>query len=136
MGSDGIFEVMNSTEIVGFVYEILEEKKGKITKEDIPNEIVEECRNRWTILNKYQDIQMIKAIKASGTGEAINNYVIDYVNYITEECISFGEQTAIPGSVNNKDDKSMTINNDTDFETILTGKHNIDDLSCVIYFLK
>ena len=46
---------MNSVEIVGYVFERTSDKVNRIDKEKIAEEIVEECRKRWIILNKFRD---------------------------------------------------------------------------------
>ena len=51
-------------EVVGYVYERLNEHSiNKVEREKIAEEIVAECRKRWTILNKYKDYNTILKIK-------------------------------------------------------------------------
>ena len=55
LGSDGIWDAMGSTEAVGFIYDKVETGR----KENPALLIVEECRNRWELLNLYkQKFQM------------------------------------------------------------------------------
>jgi len=49
IGSDGIWDSMSSTEVVGFIFDKMEGKKELVAKI-----LVEECRNRWEILNLYK----------------------------------------------------------------------------------
>jgi integrin-linked kinase-associated serine/threonine phosphatase 2C len=50
IGSDGIWDVMNSAEIVGLVFE----KTGELVKDKIADAVVSECRNRWELINLYK----------------------------------------------------------------------------------
>ena len=51
LGSDGIWDMMGSAEIVGFIYEKLEE----VDRSKICDHVVDECRKRWGVINKYKD---------------------------------------------------------------------------------
>ena len=46
IGSDGIWDAMNSFEVVGFVFQKMESDKDNISKL-----LAEECRNRWEVKN-------------------------------------------------------------------------------------
>lgn len=50
IGSDGIWDVMNSAEIVGFIFE----KSSESNKDKIAEMVVNECRNRWEVINLYK----------------------------------------------------------------------------------
>lgn len=50
IGSDGIWDVMNSAEIVGLVFE----KTSESSKDKIAEIVVTECRNRWEVINLYK----------------------------------------------------------------------------------
>lgn len=50
IGSDGIWDVMNSAEIVGLVFE----KTTETSKDKIAEQVVNECRNRWEVINLYK----------------------------------------------------------------------------------
>ena len=54
IATNGVFNVMTSTEVVGFVFE-----KGEIYNEDnrqkIVEELVQECRYRWEQINVYKE---------------------------------------------------------------------------------
>jgi len=50
IGSDGIWDVMNSAEVIGFVFE----KGETINKEKLPETLVIEARNRWEVINMYK----------------------------------------------------------------------------------
>jgi serine/threonine protein phosphatase PrpC len=51
LGSDGIWDMMGSAEIVAFIYEKLEE----FDRSKLCDQIVDECRKRWGLINKYKD---------------------------------------------------------------------------------
>jgi serine/threonine protein phosphatase PrpC len=51
IGSDGVWDVMNSVEAVGYVFERLKE----VGKDNIAEELVEECRKRWILLGKFKE---------------------------------------------------------------------------------
>lgn len=50
IGSDGIWDVMNSAEVVGYVFD----KSNEAAKEKIAENLVSECRNRWEVINIYK----------------------------------------------------------------------------------
>jgi len=50
IGSDGIWDVMSSPEVVGFIFDKMELEK----KELASKLLVEECRNRWDIVNLFK----------------------------------------------------------------------------------
>lgn len=50
IGSDGIWDVMNSAEIVGLVFD----KYSESNKDKIAEVVVNECRNRWDVINLYK----------------------------------------------------------------------------------
>ncbi len=72
LASDGIWDVISSSEAVGFIFE-----KEKLEKEKIVEEFVNECRTRWEKLNEYkakmlefkskeiEDLNKTKIIKGS-----------------------------------------------------------------------
>lgn len=129
MGSDGIWDVMNSVEIVGYVFERTSDKVNRVDKEKIAEEIVEECRKRWIIINKFRDNQMIENIKNNPNFDATTktNLIAQCIKEINEQCnIDVSNQnTGVPLSV-------FQANSEEKF----TGKHNIDDITCVICFFK
>lgn len=49
LASDGVWDVMNSSEAVGFIFE-----KDKLSKDKIPEELIMECRSRWEKVNDYK----------------------------------------------------------------------------------
>ena len=57
IGSDGIWDVMNSAEVVGYLFE----KGENVSKEKLPENLVWEARNRWEVINMYR--QKISAEK-------------------------------------------------------------------------
>lgn len=50
IGSDGIWDVMNSAEVIGYIFE----KTSEATKDKIAENVVNECRNRWEVINLYK----------------------------------------------------------------------------------
>jgi integrin-linked kinase-associated serine/threonine phosphatase 2C len=49
IGSDGVWDAMSSTEVVGFIFQ-----KMELKKETTAIALAEECRHRWEILNLYK----------------------------------------------------------------------------------
>ncbi len=83
IGSDGIWDVMNSAEVVGFVFE----KSGEsYQKEKIAESLVTECRNRWEVINMYK--QKLQNDKNSKEGQGKSNatfqssYTIDDITTV------------------------------------------------------
>ena len=50
IGSDGLWDVMNSAEAVGFIFNKFEH----FSKEKLVEELVKECRRRWEAINNYK----------------------------------------------------------------------------------
>lgn len=131
MGSDGIWDVMNSVEIVGYVFERLNDKVNRVDRTQIAEEIVEECRKRWIIINKFRDNQVVERIKNDPNLDSTNktNLIQAYIKNVNEQCSLGGDQP-----VNAMQGIAAFQNNNT--EDRFTGKHNIDDITCVICFFK
>lgn len=131
MGSDGIWDVMNSVEIVGYVFERTNDRSNRVDKDKIAEEIVEECRKRWIIINKFKDNQVIERIKNDPTLDMTTktNLMQTYIKNVNEQC---GYDTSAPTSVV----QNMAVFQSTSTEERFTGKHNIDDITCVICFFK
>jgi len=75
IGSDGIWDLMNSSEVIGFVFNALEVASTK--KEKIVEELVKECRNRWELLNLlkqkyYSELMLVK--ERSNAGNKKKNF--------------------------------------------------------------
>ena len=49
IGSDGVWDAMSSCEVVGFIFQKMENQKSKCAQL-----LAEECRNRWELLNLYK----------------------------------------------------------------------------------
>jgi serine/threonine protein phosphatase PrpC len=116
IGSDGIWDVMNSVEIVGYVFERLDE----VGKERIAEEIVEECRKRWSLINKYKDEAFLERIMSDQN-----------INANTKNII----QNTYNQQMNNNAGMS-NVNSTAGSASGLNSFHNIDDISCVILFFK
>lgn len=57
IGSDGLWDVMNSAEAVGFVFQ----KWEQVSKDKLAEELVKEARSRWEAINNYKfKLQMEK----------------------------------------------------------------------------
>jgi serine/threonine protein phosphatase PrpC len=130
MGSDGIWDVMNSVEIVGYVFERINDRNNKVERERIAEEIVEECRKRWIIINKFKDTQVVERIKNDPNldSNAKTSCIQQFVEQIEKQC-----------SVDPNYQEEQNMNQPNAFQIInpeekFTGKHNIDDISCVICF--
>ena len=128
MGSDGIWDVMNSVEIVGYIFERTSDRNNRVERDRIAEEIVEECRKRWIIINKFKDIQVVERIRNDGNLDtnAKNNCIQQFVEQIEKQCSIDpnyqSEQVNPPAfQITNPEEK-------------FTGKHNIDDITCVICF--
>lgn len=64
IASDGVWDVMNSTEVVGFIFE----KMDVLSKDKIAEALVSEARSRWEVINMYK--QKISAEKLKDAGRA------------------------------------------------------------------
>ena len=130
MGSDGIWDVMNSVEIVGYVFERLSDRNNRVERDRIAEEIVEECRKRWIIINKFKDTQVVERIKNDPNldSNAKTSCIQQFVEQIEKQCSvdpNYQEEQ------NNTQPSAFQMINP---EEKFTGKHNIDDISCVICF--
>ncbi len=61
IGSDGIWDVMNSAEVVGYVFEKIE-KEITWARQRIVEELVHECRNRWELINIYKEKLLLEKL--------------------------------------------------------------------------
>jgi serine/threonine protein phosphatase PrpC len=116
IGSDGIWDVMNSVEIVGYIFERLDE----VGKENIAEEIVEECRKRWNLINKYKDEQFLERVMSDKNINANTKNMIQNT-YNQQQQINAGEAqegTSLQGKPS------------------MSSFHNIDDITCVVLFFK
>jgi len=129
VGTDGIFDVMNSAEIVGFVFERLEE----IERDKIADEIVDECRKRWIVINKYKDEVLTEKNNQLNALNNANNNTISPINANTGVTTNVS-QSQPPSSVNQS---SMNNQNQQANPINFHNYHNnIDDITCVIHFFK
>ena len=131
MGSDGIWDVMNSVEIVGYVFERTTDKVNRVDKDKIAEEVVEECRKRWIIINKFKDNQVIERIKNDPNLDMTTktNCIQQYIKQVQEQC-NLDRSAQPTAAVQN----IAAFQNNA--EERFTGKHNIDDITCVICFFK
>lgn len=63
IGSDGIWDAMSSCEVVGYIFNKMEESKELCAKM-----LAEECRNRWEVLNLFKQ-KYILELNAGKDGE-------------------------------------------------------------------
>ena len=128
MGSDGIWDVMNSVEIVGYVFERTTDRNNRVDRDRIAEEIVEECRKRWIIINKFKDTQVIERIKNDTTLDqnSRNACIQKYISQVKEQC-DIDPNAQLEQQTNQG---FQSANPEENF----TGKHNIDDITCVICF--
>lgn len=70
IGSDGIWDCLNSSEAVGFVFEKLE-KEISWSKQRIVEELVQESRNRWELINIYKEKILLEKISLKDEAKAI-----------------------------------------------------------------
>jgi len=131
VGSDGVFDVINSAEIVGFVFEKLE----KIDKNRIADEVVDECRKRWNIINKYKD-DLINEKNRELQNQYMNSNNPEKTNESTNVTPLNNKQND-PGSIANLKEKNITTNSSLGIPHSSHVYHyNIDDITCVIHFFK
>lgn len=62
IGSDGVWDIMGSSEVAGFVFNKLESRK--YSKDQIAQLLVEECRLRWELLCLFKEKFMNENISA------------------------------------------------------------------------
>ena len=128
MGSDGIWDVMNSVEIVGYVFERTSDKNNRVDRDRIAEEIVEECRKRWIIINKFKDTQVIQRIRndTSLDQNSKNTCIQRYIAEVQKQC-----EIDSDAQFESQNNPVLQLANPEDS---FTGKHNIDDISCIIFF--
>jgi len=118
IGSDGIFDVMNSVEIVGYIFERVDE----VGKDRIAEEVVEECRKRWNVINKFKEDAQYDRIMSDSTISAAdklryqNQYNIMKQNQASMNTTTSGSSAPV------KQNQSYTS--------------SIDDITCVILFFR
>ena len=81
IGSDGVWDVMNSAEVVGFIYERME-KVGM--RERVTEDLVIECRHRWSLINDYKEKLFNEKNQNNNTAGARNNQILrQNIDHIT-----------------------------------------------------
>lgn len=83
-GSDGIWDIMSNTEVVGFVFYMMEQYPNN--PEVISKLLVEECRYRWELLNLFKEKYFLENIKVKSE-ETLRKNVYD-IDDITA-CVYF-----------------------------------------------
>lgn len=83
IGSDGVWDVMNSAEVVGFIFE----KSNDSNKDKVVDFLVTECRHRWEVINMYKaklhsEKFQPKDGEKSGKNTSVQVYSIDDISAI------------------------------------------------------
>ncbi len=69
IGSDGVWDLMSSPEVIGFIFDKMETKKEFVAKM-----LAEESRNRWEVINLYKQKSMLDLAQSrESNNEASNN---------------------------------------------------------------
>lgn len=121
IGSDGVFDVMNSVEIVGYIFERLDE----VGKERIAEEVVEECRKRWVVINKFkEDAQYDKIMSDSAVSAADKLRYQNQYNLMKQSQANMNINTSTSGS-------STQAKTNQQYSS-----SSIDDITCIILFFR
>ena len=83
IGSDGVWDAMSSTEVCGFIAEKMEANKELCAKM-----IVEECRNRWEILNLFKQRSLVEMYTAKDNSESSSKQKENIQNMLDIDDIS------------------------------------------------
>lgn len=120
IGSDGLYDVISSVEIVKFIYDRL----GKMSKETIVKLLVNEARNRWEIINKFKLVLFTERHKSITGTEQEKKQIKVTTN-----------PTKTPYSIH----KNILSDFQNDSQVEIQNYQNnliIDDITCVICFFK
>ncbi len=89
MGSDGVWDVMSSAEAVGFILQLPADQQDQSARK-----LVEECRERWDLLNEIKRKQAQIAYEQSDTSkktqkheEIDHNIVVDDITVVVHYLI-------------------------------------------------
>ena len=106
IGSDGIWDMLNSAEVVGFVFEKLEQ----ISKDKIAESLVNEARDRWEVINMYkQKLAVERSLLKDNISSQKNNAQV--------HIFSIDDITAIICFFNNIEKQNTKKENDSNDET-------------------
>jgi serine/threonine protein phosphatase PrpC len=83
IASDGVWDAMSSTEVVGFIMDKMETKKEVTCKM-----LVEECRNRWELLNLYKQRYLVELYQSKESSESNNKNKDNIQNVLDIDDIS------------------------------------------------
>jgi serine/threonine protein phosphatase PrpC len=83
IGSDGVWDAMSSAEIVGFIIDKMETKRELCAKM-----VVEECRNRWEILNLYKQRSLVELYTSKDNSESASKQKENIQNMLDIDDIS------------------------------------------------
>ena len=127
IGTEPIWQYLSSQEVVDFIYKKINEKSDM--KNLISEEVVKECKKNWMKINKSKDIKIFEEIKNDPNldNDKKNKKVKDFIEVLenlSSRDPEYKKLINIPSI-----DK---INSDEIFH----GKHNILDITCIIYFFE
>ena len=141
LGSDGLYDVMSSLEVVGYIFEKLGDG---LDKEQIVKDIVNEARKRWVILHKYKESKentLNEKLMKGNNDEDVNTPGTKTGNE--------DEKKGLNPSINDvkdPDKDTNTLGKDTtnddnldknvDMAVMQSANTHIDDITCVICFFK
>jgi integrin-linked kinase-associated serine/threonine phosphatase 2C len=83
IASDGVWDSMSSTEVTGFIMDKMETKKEVACKM-----LVEECRNRWELLNLYKQRYLVELYTSKDSSESNNKNKENIQNVLDIDDIS------------------------------------------------
>ena len=115
IGSDGVFDVMSSMEIVGYVFERIDQ----VGAEKIASEITAECRKRWVVIHKHRTDRFIEKIREETELQIKKNEEDGEGNR------NFSLKSNMNQNIQRLEDRKEA-----------NSLQNIDDITCVICFLK
>lgn len=125
IGSDGLYDLMSSSEIIKFIYD----RMNKISKENIVKALVMEARKRWEISNNFKLHLFKERLKETHNKNKINN---DEKNVSP---IKGGE--VLKGALPDEKNQKESFFNDYQLEIQNYEKNlMVDDISCVVAFFK
>ena len=70
IASDGIWDCLNSSEAVGFIFEKLE-KEMTWSKQRLVEELVQEARSRWELINIYKEKILLEKISLNNDNKTL-----------------------------------------------------------------
>ena len=127
LGTEPIWNNMTPQQIVDFIYKKTNENNE--LKNKIAEEVVKKCKKNWIKINKNKDIRIFEEIKNDSSldndkkNKKVKAFIETLENFESRDP-EYKKIVDIPSI-----DK---INPDEIFH----GKHNIPDITCIIYFFE